>query len=58
MKDFLIVLVLVLIGAGWAYFVGHSHTVQLRYDCGIEVPWHEAIFLNTDSCPGSAAPQP
>lgn len=56
MKDLLIVFVLLLIGAGWLFYIGHSHTVQFRYDCGIEVPWQEAFFLSTDKCPGVSAP--
>lgn len=53
MKDFLIVVVIVLAAAGWAFFVGHSHSIKFRYDCGIEVPWYEAIFLDTERCPGT-----
>lgn len=55
MKDFLIVIAILLIAAGWGFFVGHAHTVQLRYDCGIEVPWYDALWLKTDECPGSVA---
>lgn len=58
MKDFMLVAVILAIGAGIVYYIGHSHTVQLRYGCGIEVPWHEAFFLKTDRCPGGGAPQP
>ncbi|WP_200284390.1 hypothetical protein [Rhabdochromatium marinum] len=57
MKDMLIVIVILLIGAGWFFFVGHSHAVKLRYDCGIEVPWHEAFFLETTICPGERTSQ-
>jgi hypothetical protein len=56
MKDMLILILLLAVGAGWVYYVGHSHTVQMRYNCGIEVPWHEAFFLKTDRCPGDATP--
>ncbi len=58
MKDFLIIVVILAVAAGFVYYKGHSHTVQLRYGCGIEVPWNEAFFIQTDRCPGGATPQP
>lgn len=53
MRDFLIVVVLLLIGAGWAFLVGHSHAVKMRYNCGVVVPWYEAIFLDAEKCPSN-----
>lgn len=56
MKDFLIVVVILLIGAGWVYFTGYSHSKQFEYDCGILVPWYDAFFLDAERCPGASNP--
>jgi len=57
MKEFLVlVLALALAVLGYAFFVGRSHTVNFRYNCNLEIPWYEAIFLDTEKCPGKCGP--
>ncbi|EIC23172.1 hypothetical protein [Thiorhodovibrio frisius] len=57
MKDFLIIIMFLLIGGGWFVFVGHSHATKLKYECRVAYPWYDAFFLDTDHCPGDSAPQ-
>lgn len=48
---------LILVGAiavlGYAFFAGRSHTIYFRYNCNLEIPWYEALFLATEKCPGN-----
>ncbi len=55
MKELVMLILLVVIGGlAYAFFLGHSHSVNFHYNCGVAVPWYDAIFLDTNHCPNLA----
>lgn len=58
MKEVLALILIALIGGlAYAFFTGHSHSVNFRYKCGAEIPWYDAIFLDTAQCPTASGQQ-
>ncbi|MBB1125066.1 hypothetical protein HUK38_02335 [Thiospirillum jenense] len=54
MKELLILfLVVMVVGLGVVFFNGRSHSINFHYNCNIDIPWYEAIFLDINKCPGA-----
>jgi hypothetical protein len=54
MRELSVLIILALLGGlGYTYFVGRSHAVNFHYNCKLDIPWYEAFFLSGDHCPGS-----
>ncbi|MGQ9659144.1 MAG: hypothetical protein ACUVQI_03215 [Thermochromatium sp.] len=52
MKEFIMLILIAIVGGlGYAFYQGHAHSVNFHYKCNLEIPWYDAIFLDTTQCP-------
>ncbi|QGU31750.1 hypothetical protein [Thermochromatium tepidum] len=54
MKELImLILIAIVAGLGYAFYQGHAHSVTFHYNCNLDIPWYDAIFLDATQCPHS-----